>query len=1525
MKKILPACLRGLFCSGLLLLMNFSASASHIVGAELRYQWQSCNTYTITVYLYGDCGPSSAMSFSSLPISTPVVCIYDGDESSFPVASVTLPLVPAGGCGLEVTPVCPDSLAYTQCSVPTSTLPGIKKFTYSQTYTFPHASAHWRLAYTSDNGGTPAAIICPGLYYTGSTTTPAAAGRAAAITNILSGTSIQLIDTLNNSVNNTRGHNSSPVLTVEPVPYFCAFYEDCYNPGAVDVNDVGPGEPSGDSLHFALVAATNGGGTCPPTLTVTSASYTGNQWPGGPTVNGSHPLTDVDGTSASFSFDSSTGQLCFNPETQRSVVVYNLEEFRNDTVGTINTIADVTGTAGFTGDLGAATVADIHNPSGICSDTLGNIYFADNANNRIRKISTLGIISTIAGTGAAGYGGDGLSALGAQLNSPTGIAINSATGDLYVADYNNNAIRRITPGGIITTAVNIGAVAGFTGDGGPAVSANLSHPTAVFVDNSGNIYISDNGNERVREVNSATNIINTIGGNGTAGFIDGALGTNEINNPWGMFVDASGNVYLADAGNSRIRKITPGGAAISTVVGNGTAGDAGDNCMASTAELHFPTDVALDAEGNMFIADSSANVIREVYASTGMIQTYAGTGVHAYSGDGGYPYAAELFGPQFFCLDPSGNMFISDFYNNRIRKITVNTAVNKVLVGSLQREMTFYVKSCDYTIPTGKIDSVTGPTGTETDSTHLYACQYSGSFNVNVTPKEEDTSLEITVTSAGLTTGFSFSVDSNGTNHPHATVTGNTSVITPGNYTFYLTYTDNHCPLVGTNTVAFSVTILPVPNISDVIVTPALCSTPATVKITPGGTGKPWTIKLSGAAPPPTLVWNPADTFAVFTLDSLPITTMVPPPPQESGDTARMTIFTAISNNCAVTELLYVAVPTFSVTGTFTNPDYCGAPDGSIVLHGLTPGHLDTLRFIAGTVSGGFFPQPPIGFVVSPAGTDTVTHLRGSLIYDSIKVQEDLCFTDNAGPITLVDPPMIFRTVTTTNPTKCGYSNGIDTLWGLHPGQFDTLTYTKTEIIGGVPVSTTPVSAHFIASDSFIVLTGLTGGTFVGASVTYANFVVNTAGVCRDSIFGPFTLSTPAIDPGFDTLTDYGCKADTMFFTNTSTPAADLTYRWLFTDGESSTDINPSHVFYTISDDSVGATLVITNGVCVDSITKTKLLNNFVHANFSFTPDPYVCQDSLVTITNLSTGTNPAFTWYFGDGTTDNVDVNPTHVFNNTGQKTITLVASDFVPCYDTMTKTIEIDSISAVSLLLTDSVICSGQQITFSGIYSNLGNTTIAWSFGDGSNVVNVEPIAHSYDGAGVYTVSVTIQYRSCPTASASRQVLVYGYPSIYLGPDTSICPGGNPITLYDNRNAGNPKATWLWSTGETTPGITVTQPGTYSTVVTIDGCYALDTVVVQKDCYMDIPNVFTPNNDGVNDYFFPRQFLSRGVITFKMAIYNRWGQMIYETTNTDGSGWDGMFNGEPQPVGVYVYVIDGTFKDGQIEHHQGNITLLR
>ena len=2176
MKRSLQACLRNLLFSAVLVLFSLSSRASHIVGADLTYKWTGGLTYQISVVLYGDCGPSSASAFSTLPIATPQVCIYDAATN---VGTVSCTL----DSSKEVTPVCPRDALITQCHGSTTyTIPGIKAFYYHNTYTLPYYSRTWRFVYTSADG--------PG----------SGAGRAAAITNIVSGTSIQLIDTLDNyALVNSRQHNSSPLLTVLPTPFFCANTTSCYNPGAVDLYDVNPvGEPSGDSLEFSLIAATNGLASCG--AVGGPVTYIGTAWsPPTTPVSAATPLTVTAGT---FSFDGNTGQLCFyTTVAQRDVVVYNVDEYRNDTIGEITTIAG-NGSPAFSGDGGPALTAGLHGPTGMCIDPAGIIYFSDSANNRIRmidasglittiagdgtanycgdgglaasaelngpmgitydaavaggalvfadygnnairmiapavggiistvagsntgvggfkgdgfaalgyintmagtgasgytgdgasetlatmkrpkgfvmdptgiiyfsdagnnvvrKITAAGIISTIAGTGTAGYCGDGGAAVAALLNGPAGLALNGTslyiadsgnnvirevnlttglistiagnvggfrgyqgdgnaavggvlttitgtgtngytgdgtaatgadihnpsgvcksaiTGNIYFADHDNNSIRMITPAGVISTiAGSTTGVAGYSGDGAAATLARLNGPMGIDIDNFGNIYFADNGNNvvrkiastgtittiagtgvagyngdgtastkqldnptaitaipsgagiyvsdvnnqrvrlitttgtptittiagngtagytidgipaigaelnnpaglaysatgdgfvyiadatnnRIRQVDLTTGIINTVVGTGTAGFSpDGtAAASAMISNPTGVAIDAQGNIYVGDAGNnvirevnpcqkiytiagnttgapgyggdgldpiattarfntglsflcvdatgnvlvsdpgnSRIRKVAPtelnnptavaitagndtlyiadgsnnairmldltsgiiyayagngtagyagdgglittakfnypaglylnttthslyiadannnrvrkiniaGGTiadfagdgtalyggdytlatspgvgisfptgvygdavgniyiadntnelirkvntcgyistiaglgiagssgdgsvptsaevnhpntvyvdansniyitdygnnkireihptelshpigvaadaagniyfsdngnqrirkiataiphVISTIAGTGVAGtsvdpgtatsalvnnpwglfwdnttnflfiaDAGNNKIryintgtgtmnafagstvgfsgdgrvATTAQLRSPTDMYKDVNGNVLITDKGNNAIREV-TPVGYIYTLAGTTAASFSGDGGDPVLATMDRPLFLVTDPSHNVYLTDNANNRIRKILADALVKPAMVGSMQREMTFLVlTTCSASAPLGDhVDSVGTGTGTlNSDSTQYVVCGNTGIMDLYFDGSEPGDTADITITATGLPAGSSFNVTANNTPFPHGIFNINTATVTPGTYTFYVNYQDNNCPLVGAKTSAITITILPVPTIRDSLVTNATCATKGVFKIFPGGTGKPWTVKISKDMGSTGI----ADTFQVFTNDSLAFLDSLSPGMDS------VTIFTSIGSQCSKSIPLIMPVPTFSITATSTNPTYCGAKDGTIILHGLTVGNPDTAVF---TALGVLQPEQP--FIVSSVGTDTIKNLLAGA-YTGIYAIEGYCQT-NSLIVNLVNPPFVFRAIGFTNPTKCGFCDGVDTLFGLHPGQLDTISYQLAAPVGSPRYQT----SYFVTSDSMVVISGLCSGS-------YKDIVVNTAGTCIDSL-PPHSLDTPTIKAAFDTAFHFGCRADTVQFTNLSVPASDLTYLWVFGDGATSFATSPQYVYdYTIANTET-AVLYITNTKCNDSAKATFTLNNFVHSNFTYTPEPYVCQGVPVTFTNLSTGADPysgappTYLWSFGDNNTTPV-INPTHTYNNTGKYAITLVAVTDIPCYDTSVQYISVDSNSVISIAATDSVLCQGQDITFTGIFSNIGDTLYSWAFGDGNAIVNVNPVIHSYENVQTpFTVTLDVKYRSCPEKTISRSVNVFANPSIYLGPDLSMCPGSNALTLVDEVNESNSKASWLWSTGETSPSINVVKPGSYSAVVTINGCSASDTVLVQKDCYMDIPNVFSPNNDGTNDFFFPRQMLTKGVSTFKMNIYNRWGQLVYETTATDGRGWDGSFNGVPQPEGVYVYMIDATYKDGQIEHHQGNLTLLR
>jgi prepilin-type N-terminal cleavage/methylation domain-containing protein len=310
--------------------------------------------------------------------------------------------------------------------------------------------------------------------------------------------------------------------------------------------------------------------------------------------------------------------------------------------------------------------------------TPGFMYIADYQNDRIREVSATmaGIITTFVGNGTGGYSGDGGPATSANLFYPYGVAVDSS-GNLYIADYYNNRIRMVTAStGIITTVAGNGTE-GYSGDGGPATSAELNNPTKSAVDSSGNLYIADYGNQRVRMVTASTGIITTVAGNGTAGYSgDGGAATSaELWGPYGVAVDSSGNLYIVEIWNFRIRKVTASTGIITTVAGNGTSGYSGDNGAATSAELWTPYGVAVDSSGNLYIADYGNNRIRKVTASTGIITTIAGNGTAGYSGDGGPATSAKLHSPTGSAVDSSGNLYISEYGNNRIRKVTASGTI----------------------------------------------------------------------------------------------------------------------------------------------------------------------------------------------------------------------------------------------------------------------------------------------------------------------------------------------------------------------------------------------------------------------------------------------------------------------------------------------------------------------------------------------------------------------------------------------------------------------------------------------------------------------------------------------------------------------------------------------------------------------------------------------------------------------------------------------------------------------------------
>ena len=347
----------------------------------------------------------------------------------------------------------------------------------------------------------------------------------------------------------------------------------------------------------------------------------------------------------------------------------------------IQTVAG-NGGSGFSGDNGPATSATLQAPAGIAVDGAGNLFIADSSNYRIRRVDAqTGVITTVAGNGTSSYSGDGGPATSAGVEV-TGVAADSA-GNLFIAGQDNRIRRVDARTHLIATLAGSGS-SGYSGDGFDAASASLNRPDGVAVDSAGNVFIADTGNHRVRRVDARTRIITTLAGNGIAGYAgdSGAASGANLNSPSGVAVDAGGNLFIADAGNYRVRRVDARTGVITTVAGNGNDGFIGSqNGVPATSTGMSPVGVAVDGAGNLFIADPifTNSRVRRVDPQTGVILLVAGNGTSSYSGDGGPATSAGLNEPQGVAVDNTGNLLIADTGNNRVRRVAFYTGPRLVL------------------------------------------------------------------------------------------------------------------------------------------------------------------------------------------------------------------------------------------------------------------------------------------------------------------------------------------------------------------------------------------------------------------------------------------------------------------------------------------------------------------------------------------------------------------------------------------------------------------------------------------------------------------------------------------------------------------------------------------------------------------------------------------------------------------------------------------------------------------------------
>ncbi|HEY9176237.1 MAG TPA: PKD domain-containing protein [Flavipsychrobacter sp.] len=432
----------------------------------------------------------------------------------------------------------------------------------------------------------------------------------------------------------------------------------------------------------------------------------------------------------------------------------------------------------------------------------------------------------------------------------------------------------------------------------------------------------------------------------------------------------------------------------------------------------------------------------------------------------------------------------------------------------------------------------------------------------------------------------------------------------------------------------------------------------------------------------------------------------------------------------------------------------------------------------------------------------------------------------------------------------------------------------------------------------------------------------------------------PDVYPDFSFEIKEDCEEDEVIFTNLTTSDDNLGYisNWNFGDGTPSQNITDGiHThFYKVpvpnyTDRTYKVVLIADNGKCKDTVDKDVYINHPVKAEF-VADDDSICQGETINFkasdgSFVKPGTVPQMLWKFGDGATD-IIIDTKHTYERSGKYEATFIITDFLGCSDSFKVPVIVDSLGHVIVQADKTEVCVGEEMIFTVDYFREALNSANWSFGDGVVIPDVNKVHHSYSQPGTYNVRFDVDYRICPDVSYTGEYTVKPIPVVYLGEDTAICPDGEPVYIADlfNRNV-NPDIKYTWSTPDrsSSAGILVRYPGVYSVKADLNGCIATDSVEVRKDCYINIPNVFTPNGDGSSDYFLPRQLMSRNISRFNMDIYNRWGQKIFETNANDGRGWDGRYKGEIQPVGVYVYTIQVTFGNGTTERYTGNVTLLR
>ncbi len=1053
----------------------------------------------------------------------------------------------------------------------------------------------------------------------------------------------------------------------------------------------------------------------------------------------------------------------------------------------ITTIAGTPDVFGFSGAGGPATSITMGTPFNVAVDNSGNVFIADMTHNYIWKVNTAGMATIYAGNGTYGYSGDGGPATSAEIQSVYWLSVDNA-GNLYFAD-NVGVVRKINTAGVISTLINEAQANGAasTGDGGPLSGATFINISGVCFDNAQNMYIADYGCGVIRKVNTA-GIISTVAGTGVQGFSgDGGPALSaKLSHPYRPAFDNSGNMYIPDLGNNRVRKVDASGI-ITTVVGNGTIGFSGNGGPATSAEIAGVWQLACDATGNLYIADVENNCVR-IVDNAGNINNYAGIGGatgYGYSGDGGPATAAKMTNVYSIALDNGGNLYIADYYNYIIRKVV----------------------HCVFATVTQQPANVMICAGSNT------------SFAITATGA---TAYQWQANAGSGWTNLSDAGAYAGTSTTQLNITAATAAM---NGTQYRCSVTNACGAISTLPALLTVNAPATPTIS--ISTPdnTLCagSTASfTASITNGGSAPSYNWTVNGLS-----VATNSNIFSTSTLNN--------------GDVISCSL---VSNSSCIATPNAVSNPiTMTVNPLVTPVVNINGPGG--ICAGATA------SFTASVTNGGNSPSYQWEVNGANAGTNSPvfsspTFNNGDIV-NCILTSNATCeatTTATSNALTMVVSPLLTPTVIIAGPTAPVCAGVVDNFTAQATNGGPSPSYQW--LVNGVNAGTnSPVFGSPTFNNGDIVSCMVTSSQACTTSTTAES---NTVTLTVNPLVTP-TISISTTTPSI-------CVGSTASFSShIENGGTSPSYQWLL-NGNPVGSPGPAYTNSALNNGDVVSCILTSNVLCptsttITSNTLTEQVDPLTNASVSIdASSTTICSGALVSFsaTPVNGGSSPDFQW----------QVNGADVGSNQ-------------PTYSTNNLT----NLDVVSCILTSSLVCSSPTPSQNQV----------------TMTVNPNP-------------TVTLMP---DTIIALGQSIVLA--ASVIGPVTSY--QWTPSTYLNNPNIDAPVATPQSVT-------------TYQVLVTTnENCTASGKVTIGVYKTLTMPSSFTPNGDGINDIFRIPPSISVNINGF--SVYDRWGRQVFFTKDPS-VGWDGTAAGQVSPVGAYVWMIQ--YQDtitGKTILAKGTVMLIR